>query len=104
LQPGELARLEQEFQRAGNAARLLELSQAALNLLGEQDRCLLAQTGELGRALQALQRIDPGAQSLLPAHEQAAAAWRDLQAGLRRYADAIDLDPRAFANWRSGSI
>jgi len=93
LQPGELARLEQEFQRAGNAARLLELSQAALNLLGEQDRCLLAQTGELGRALQALQRIDPGAQSLLPAHEQAAAAWRDLQAGLRRYADAIDLDP-----------
>ena len=32
LQPGEEARQEQEFQRASNAARLLELSQAALNL------------------------------------------------------------------------
>jgi DNA repair protein RecN (Recombination protein N) len=30
---------------------------------------------------------------LLLAHEQAAAAWRELQSGLRRYADAIDLDP-----------
>jgi len=93
MQADEEARLEQEFQRAGNAARLLELSQAALNLLSEQDRCLLAQAGELGRTLQALQRIDAGAQSLLPAHEQAAAAWRELQSGLRRYADAIDLDP-----------
>jgi DNA repair protein RecN (Recombination protein N) len=93
LQPGEEARQEQEFQRASNAARLLELSQAALNLLSEQDNCLLVQAGELGRTLQALQRVDPGAQSLLPAHEQAAAAWRDLQSGLRRYADAIDLDP-----------
>jgi len=93
LQPDEEARQEQEFQRASNAARLLELSQAALNILSEQDGSLLVQAGELGRTLQALQRIDPGAQSLLPAHEQAAAAWRDLQSGLRRYADAIDLDP-----------
>jgi len=93
LQPGEDARLEPEFQRANNAARLLELSQAALSLLSEQDNCLLVQAGELGRSLQALQRIDPAAQSLLLAHEQAAAAWRELQSGLGRYADAIDLDP-----------
>jgi len=92
LQAEEEARQEQEFQRASNAARLLELSQAALNILSEQDGSLLVQTGELGRTLQALQKIDPGAQSLLPAHEQAAAAWRELQSGLRRYADAIDLD------------
>jgi DNA repair protein RecN (Recombination protein N) len=70
----------------------LELSHAALDLLGEQDGSLLAQAGELGKTLQALQRIDQGAQSLLPAHEQAAAAWRDLQSALRHYADAIDLD------------
>jgi len=93
LQADEEARQEQEFQRASNAARLLELSQAALNLLSEQDSSLLVQAGELGRTLQALQRIDAGAQSLLLSHEQAAAAWRDLQSGLRRYADAIDLDP-----------
>ncbi len=93
LQAGEEARQEQEFQRASNAARLLELCQAALNVLSEQDSCLLVQAGELGRTLQALQRIDGGAQSLLLSHEQAAAAWRDLQSGLRRYADAIELDP-----------
>ena len=93
LQPGEDARLDQEFQRASNAARLLELSQTALNLLSEQDSSLLAQAGELGRSLQALQRIDASAQSLLLSHEQAAAAWRELQSGLRRYAEAIDLDP-----------
>ena len=93
LQADEEARQEQEFQRASNAARLLELSHAALNVLSEQDSSLLVQAGELGRTLQALQRIDAGAQSLLLSHEQAAAAWRDLQSGLRRYADAIDLDP-----------
>jgi len=93
LQADEEARQEQDFQRAGNAARLLELCQAALNVLSEQENCLLAQAGELGRTLQALQRIDPGAQSLLASHEQAAAAWGELQSGLRHYADAIDLDP-----------
>ncbi len=93
MQADEEARQAQEFQRAANAARLLELSQAALNVLSEQENCLLAQAGELGRSLQALQRIDGGAQSLLVSHEQAAAAWRELQSGLRHYADAIDLDP-----------
>ncbi len=93
LQADEEARQEQEFQRASNAARLLELSQSALNLLGEQDNCLLAQAGELGRTLQTLQRIDRGAKNLLDSQEQAAAAWRELQSGLRHYADAIDLDP-----------
>jgi DNA repair protein RecN (Recombination protein N) len=93
LQPDEEARQAQDFQRAGNAARLLELSQSALNLLAEQDNCLLAQAGELGRTLQALQRLDGGAKNLLDSHEQAAAAWRELQSGLGHYADAIDLDP-----------
>jgi DNA repair protein RecN (Recombination protein N) len=93
LEPREEARLEQEFQRASNAARLLELSQAALNVLSEQDGSLLAQSGELGRTLQALQRIDAGAEGLLASQEQASAAWRELQSALRRYAEGIDLDP-----------
>jgi DNA repair protein RecN (Recombination protein N) len=93
LQPGEEASQEQEFQRASNAARLLELSQAALNTLSEQDGSLLVQAGELGRSLQALQRIDAAAQSLLTAHEQTVAGWQDLLTELRRYAEGIDLDP-----------
>jgi DNA repair protein RecN (Recombination protein N) len=93
LQPEEEERVEQDFQRAGNAARLLEFTQAALNLLGEQDDSLLRQAGELGRTLQALQRLDPGASTLLEAHQQAAAAWGELQSALRRYADTIEIEP-----------
>ncbi len=93
LQPDEEERSEQEFKRTGNAARLLELSQAALNLLGEQDDSLLRQAGELGRTLQALQRLDGAAAPLLATHEQAAGAWGELQSALRRYAETVEVDP-----------
>ena len=93
LLPEDEERVEQDFQRAGNAARLLEFTQAALNLLGEQDDSLLRQAGELGRTLQALQRLDPGAALLLEAHQQAAAAWGELQTALRRYADNVEVEP-----------
>jgi DNA repair protein RecN (Recombination protein N) len=93
LEPEEQTRLELEYQRASNAARLLELGQAALALLSEHDASLLARAGELGRHLQDLRRIDAGAQDLLASHEQAVAAWRELLSALRRYAEGIDLDP-----------
>ncbi len=93
LQPEEEERVEQDFKRAGNAARLLEFSQAALDLLGEQDGSLLRQAGELGRTLQTLQRLDPAAAPLLDAHQQAAAAWGELQSALRRYADTLEVEP-----------
>ena len=93
LHPDEEAQLDQDYQRSSNAARLLELSQAALNLLGEEDNSLLSQAGSLGRTLHELQRIDAGAASLITLHEQAAASLRDLQAELSRYADRVELDP-----------
>ena len=61
LQPDEEARLTEDLQRAGNASRLLEFSQEALDLLGEQEDSLLRQAGALGRTLQALQRLDSSA-------------------------------------------
>jgi DNA repair protein RecN (Recombination protein N) len=93
LRPEEEQTVERDFQRASNAARLLELCQAALNLLGEQEDSLLHQAGELGRALQALQRLDPAAAPLLEAHQVAAAAWGELQSALRRYADTVEVEP-----------
>jgi len=93
LRPEDEARVEEDFQRAGNAARLLEFSQAALQLLSEQDDSLLRQAGALGRTLQALQRLDSAAAPLLALHEQAVASWAELQAALHRYADAVDVDP-----------
>src|SRR5579864_5466956 len=43
LQPGEDEQVEQEHQRASNAAKLLQLSQAALDLLAENESALLTQ-------------------------------------------------------------
>jgi DNA repair protein RecN (Recombination protein N) len=93
LQPGEDAHIEQEYQRASNAAKLLQLSQAALDLLAENDSSLLTQAGIVGRTLQELQRIDSGAGEILSQHEQAVSALRDLQAGLSHYVDKVDLNP-----------
>ncbi len=93
LRPEEEEAVEQEFKRAGNAARLLEFSQAALNLLGEQDDSLLHRAGELGRALQSLQRLDPRAANLVEAHQRATVAWGELQSELRHYADTVEVDP-----------
>jgi len=93
LQPGEDQQVEQEHQRAAHAARRAELSQAALALLAEQDECLLNQAGALGRILRELQRLDPQAELLANLHAQAVATWQELQTGLARYAEEVELDP-----------
>ncbi len=93
FQPDEEAQIEQEHHRASNAARLLSLSQAALEGLGENENSLLTLAGSIGRTLQELQRVDPGAASLMELHAQAVAMLCDLQSELSRYVDKVDVDP-----------
>jgi DNA repair protein RecN (Recombination protein N) len=93
LQANEAEQLEQEYRRSSNAAKLLQLSQAALELLSENETSLLMQAGMIGRALQELQRIDPGAATLLSLHEQGLSVLRDLQAELSRYTEKVEVDP-----------
>ena len=93
VQAGEDETVEQEYQRASNAAKLLQLSQAALDLLTENESSLLTQAGIVGRTLQELQRIDAGAGEILSQHEQAVSALRELQAGLSHYVDTVDVNP-----------
>jgi len=93
LQPDEEARVEQDHRRTSNAAKLLQLSQAALGLLSENETSLLTQAGIIGRTLQELQRVDGSAGLLLGLHEQSVAALRELQAELSRYSDKVDVDP-----------
>jgi DNA repair protein RecN (Recombination protein N) len=97
LQPDEAERVEQEFNRASNAAKLLQLSQAALDMLAENENSLLTQAGVIGRTLQELQRVDAGAANLVELHSQAAGAWRELQSELSRYAGRVDVDPARLA-------
>ena len=93
LAPDEEESLVAEHQRARNAARLLEVSQAAVQALDGDDASLLNQAGTLGRLLHELQRLDPGTAPMGETFEQSLAGLRDLQRELGHYADRIDLDP-----------
>ena len=93
LQPGEDESVEENFQRASNAAKLLQLGQAALDALSENENSLLTQAGVIGRTLQELQRVDAGAANLAELHSQAGATLRELQSELTRYAEKVDVDP-----------
>ncbi|HEX3856254.1 MAG TPA: DNA repair protein RecN [Verrucomicrobiae bacterium] len=93
LHPDEEKSVEENFQRASNAAKLLQLSQAALDMLSENENSLLAQSGVIARTLQELQRTDSGAASLVELQSQAVGAWRELQSELSRYAEKVDVDP-----------
>ena len=97
LQADEDKAVEEEFNRASNAAKLLQLSQTALDALGESDNSLLTQSGVIGRVLAELQRVDAGAENLVALHAQAGETLRELQTELSRYADKVDVDPAQLA-------
>jgi DNA repair protein RecN (Recombination protein N) len=97
LQPDEEATVEEEFNRASNGAKLLQLSQAALDTLSENENSLLTQAGVIGRSLQELQRVDSGAANVTELHSQAVSAMHDLQSELSRYAEKISVDPARLA-------
>jgi DNA repair protein RecN (Recombination protein N) len=93
LQPDEEARVEQDYRRASNAAKLIEFGQTALALLGEADDAVLTRIGEIGRMLRELHRLDPAAAPLVAGQEQAVTALRELQGELSHYLERIELDP-----------
>ncbi|HEX7861746.1 MAG TPA: DNA repair protein RecN [Verrucomicrobiae bacterium] len=93
LIPGEEAQVETDYARASNAARLIELAQSALAGLAEDESSILNQAGAVGRSLQELSRLDPGAENITELHTQLVNTVRDLQRELSHYADAIEIDP-----------
>ena len=93
LREGEEETLQEQYQRATNAARLLQLGQSALALLAENDASLQNQAGALGRLLHDLARTDPAGQSLVEKQELLTEQLHDLQTELSRYLDRLELDP-----------
>jgi len=98
LKEGEDVEVEAEFNRASNAAKLLQLSQAALDALSENEASLLTQSGVIGRVLAELRRVDDaGAKNLVELHAQASETLRELQSAVSHYADKVDVDPARLA-------
>ena len=103
LQPGEEARVEQDYQRASNAAKLLQLGQAALDLLGENENSLLTQAGVDRAHVAGTAAAGPRRRDRCSACTgRRSAALRELQAELSRYVGQVDMDPAACSNSRSG--
>ncbi|MGA4645285.1 DNA repair protein RecN [Limisphaera sp. 4302-co] len=94
LQPGEEETLQAAHQRLSNAARLLQLTRAALDVLTESEQSILNQAGVVGRTLQELQRLDPQTGDWIEWHSRAVEQWQGLAQELSRYADRLELDPR----------
>ena len=97
LQPDEEERVEEEFNRASNAAKLLQLSQAALEALSENENSLLTQAGAVGRdvagiAARGRRRGDSGRIAFAGGRR-----LRELQSELSRYAEKVDVDPARLA-------
>ncbi len=93
LQSGEEEQIQQEYCRASNGAKLVQLSQTALDVLSESDASLLTQAGAIGRTLTELARLDASAAILLEKHAHALGLLQDLQTELRRYSEHVEVDP-----------
>ena len=93
LEAAEDEHLNQEYSRASNSARLLQLSQAALEVLSENETSLVNQAGVLGRTLQELVRLDSGAAEFVQTHEQCVSMLHELRKGLDDYAETVEIDP-----------
>jgi DNA repair protein RecN (Recombination protein N) len=85
--------VEEDYKRAGNAARLLELGHAGVDQMVESDAALLTQAGQITRLLQELSGLDPATTPLLRQHELAIENISEVAAGLSSYLDGVDVDP-----------
>jgi DNA repair protein RecN (Recombination protein N) len=93
LQAEEEAGLENEYKRASNAAKLLEVGQTAIETLTGEESSLSSLNGHLGKALHDLAKLDSEAGQLWEMHEQITNSLQELQRELSQYTENIDLDP-----------
>ena len=93
LKEAEEAELEQAFQRATHSARLAELSAEARQLIDSGEPNATDLSSALGRALQEMAGIDPGAESLLADQTAISGQLADLGAAVADYAERLSLDP-----------
>ncbi len=86
--------LHQRHRMASNSTRLVDLTSQALGLLSDADSAVLSQLGELRRVLRDIERTDRGAAEVTSGFENAFVELEDLERGLRRYNDGLEIDPR----------
>lgn len=100
--------LENDHQRAQNAAQICQLGQTILNAVGNPESgwsggeptsepSLADSLARIGRELRQLAQLDPQTQSLADSHAQLAEQTHDWQTQLSRYLDAVHVEPNRLA-------
>ena len=79
---------------ASNSTKLADLTGQALGVLSDADSSILTQMGELRRALRDIERTDRGAAEITAGFENAFVELEELERGLRRYNENLEIDPR----------
>lgn len=94
LQPGEFAELSQERGRLRNSGKLAEGVNHALELLYDSDqRNAQAMVADASRAIESLTTLDESLSPALAVLQEANIQITEAADSLRRYADALDMDP-----------
>ncbi|MDP6794219.1 MAG: DNA repair protein RecN [Verrucomicrobiota bacterium] len=93
FKPDEEPELEQAFQRATHSARLAELASEARGLIDSAESNVTDMSAALGRSLQEMTRIDPGAEPLFEEQNRISGQLADLSASMVNYTEQLSLDP-----------
>lgn len=97
LQPGEETPLQEAFQRASNASRLIDLAGQLQEVLSEAETSVFSLAEQVGRTLQEFQRLDPQTKEWQTFHDQACENLHELRNALGHYADRLEVDPQQLA-------
>ncbi|MFW6193168.1 MAG: DNA repair protein RecN [Gemmatimonadota bacterium] len=101
LEPGEEERLRAEARRLENSEELMALAGALHEAVYAGDRAVIDRLGELGRKLDELVELDPGAEELREMFGSARAELEELGRRLGSYRDGVDHDPARLDRIRS---
>ncbi len=104
LQPGEDARVENDYRAASHAQNILEQAGIITALLNDSETAALTQLAQVERALTAWQRMDESIGEAEALNRQAIAQLQELLAAVQGRAERSTSTRRSCGNWRTGSI
>lgn len=99
LQPGEWEALESEHHRLTHAEELLRNLQHTINYLADnEEHNALATLNDARKTLEAIQSVEPQAQTWLNSLNSILIQLSDLESDLKTYIDHTELDPEKLLN------
>jgi DNA repair protein RecN (Recombination protein N) len=93
IQPGEDARLDNNYRAASHAQNIVEQAGIIASLISEADGSVMTQLAQVERALTAWQRMDPSIAEVEEINRHAIAQLNELLESVQARAERVDLNP-----------